>query len=198
MIPGQSLTAEIVRSLPTGEMDSLAKSLGIFLSFLHGEDLPGDITELIPIGEKSLDAMIVRSQAQIEFINERAPHDHTESLQNDLEQYRGGLVQRWSVNHGDLSLSNIILSDGAPRFSIIDFTEAELSDPSMEFSILADDLREEGLDAKGIMGSILHNYDGADESLDRKMKFRELLSKIYILYARVRKEVRLSDSVRAA
>ena len=131
--------------------------------------------------------MRATAESWVDFIDEHASIPETGRFREQLETFRGAFTQRWAINHGDLGLSNIFRLEGdSPRFAIIDFTDAEECDPSMEFSILGDDLVDEGLDGRQILGSVLRNYEINGDSLERKLEFRALLDQIRGLFRKVR------------
>jgi aminoglycoside phosphotransferase (APT) family kinase protein len=177
-VAGQSLTAEIVADFSDVQMEALARAVGGFLSHLHGPNIPKDVASLVPRGETELEEMVVQAQSWIDFINQHAPDYDTTRFTTGLTRFCGSFVQQWTINHGDLNLSNIMLLDDTPRFAIIDFTDAEECDPSMEFSIMAEDLEDEGLKAKEIVQLVLRHYQSDDGTVEHKMEFRALLREI--------------------
>ena len=125
---------------------------------------------------------------------EKMHADPGEDSSERLESYRGVFTQRWATNHGDLSLGNIMrLGGDSPRFAIIDFADAEECDPSMDVSILSEDLIDKGLDERQILGSVLRHYEIGGDDLERKLEFRALLGEIRGVFRTVRAEVRREE-----
>ena len=190
-LSGESLTAEVVSRFSSEEMEVWSRSIGEFLSYLHGTDFPEDVSKTVPRGEQDLESMRAIAESWVDFIDEHASIPETGRFREQLETFRGAFTQRWAINHGDLSLGNIMRLEGdPPRFAIIDFADAEECDPSMEFSILSDDLIDEGLDERQILGSVLRHYEINGDDLERKLEFRALLGAIRGLFRRVRADVR--------
>ena len=193
-ISGESLTAEVVSSFSHSEMEALTRAVGEFLSYLHGTDFPEEIEEMVPRGERDLEGMCTHALTWIDFIEEHAVSQDTNQFRIQVESFRGVFTQRWATNHGDLSLGNIMRVEGSsPRFSIIDFTDAEECDPSMEFEIFKDDLDDEGLDATQILSSVLRHYESTGDDVERKLEFRALLGEIHTVFRHVRAEVRRAE-----
>ena len=190
-LSGESLTGEVVSRFSSEEMEVWGRSIGEFLSYLHGTDFPGDLSRTVPRGEKDLESMRAIAKRWVDFIDQHASSPETGRFREQLETFRGAFTQRWAINHGDLSLGNIMRLEGdPPRFAIIDFTDAEECDPSMEFFILRDDLTHEGLDELRILGSVLRHYELNGDDFGRKLEFRALLGEIQSLFRTVRADVR--------
>jgi len=196
-IAARSLTADMLRSFSDAQMTAFAAAVGGFMSFLHGASIPKDIA--VPRGEKDLESMLAQTEARIDFIEEHkqiasghgiSGHD-IDSLRQKLVPFRGTMKQQWTLNHADLGFGNIMLHDDAPHgFSIIDFNDAEVCDPSLDFNTMAGDLEDEGLNANEIMEAVLAHYDLDDGTMREKMAFRVVLREIAELFRRVRRDVR--------
>lgn len=167
------------------------------MSFLHGATMPQDMD--VPRGEKDLDTMLAQCDARIDFIEDHAQiaaghgisgHD-VARLRQELAPFRGTMLQQWAVNHADLGFGNIMLNDGGGHeFSIIDFTDAEICDPSLDFNTFAGELADEGFHAAEIMEAVLAHYDMDDDTMRKKMAFRIVLREVATLFRQVRQDVR--------
>ena len=187
-INGRSLTSERLEGFTPNELESFARSLGTFLSFLHTHKFPNDVMEHIPRPSEDLKADLRRARRKIQFIKECAPGVDTSQFEENLERLQGSLDQVWAITHSDLSLNHVLsVQESAERLAIIDFAGAQICDPSIDFSELAFDLSEEGgLQPDNILEMILKHYRTDDQAIAEKIEFRLLTYEIHSAYKEVR------------
>ncbi|NKB65608.1 MAG: phosphotransferase [Candidatus Latescibacteria bacterium] len=191
-IDAHELELDVVQKFTPFELDTFARSIGGFLSFLHGHDFPDDVLDYIPRVEHDLAAELKKSENRIEFIRQHAPAIDTTRFKEGLDTLRDSLVQMWSITHADLGLGNILFNNEVdPQFAVIDFTDAEVCDPSADIACLAEDLDEGGIPVD-TLESVFEYYDISDSTFKQKMKFRILVREIRSVFWNVRRDVRLA------
>ncbi len=189
------LTPETVGELEPDELESFTQSLGTFLSFLHGHKFPDNVLDHIPRPSEDLTAENRQARRRIEFIKEHGPEVDTTRFEENLDRLQGSLDQVWAVTHQDFTSSNVLLGRGnSERLAIIDFTDAEILDPSVDLAYFAEDLAGEGIQPGPIIESMLKHYETDDELIEKKMEFRLLVREITFAFWRVRDSVRRSEA----
>ena len=190
-IDGRRLTAETLKEFTPNESESFTRSLGTFLSFLHGHKFPDVVLGHIPRPSEDLKAELRYARRKIEYIKEHAPEVDTARFEENVERLQGFLDQVWAVTHSDFTFGNILLVQGsAERLAIIDFTDAQICDPSIDFSYFAEDLNDEGIQPRPIIESMLKHYETNDRAIAEKIEFRLLVREIVFAFRKVRSSVR--------
>jgi len=186
-IDGREFTAEALERFTPNEMESFTRSLGAFLSFLHNHKFPDDVMQHIPHATDDLLAQLKSAKRKIKFIKEHSTEVDTMRWEEKLESLQDSLDQVWVVTHCDFSLNHVFSVQGSvKRLAVIDFADAHLHDPSVDFSELAIDLAEEGLVPDNILEMILKHYQTSDRTIAKKIEFGRLTFEIRRAYQQVR------------
>ena len=76
------------------------------------------------------------------------------------------------------------------RLAIIDFADASIYDPSIDFAELAIDLSDEGFQLDRILEMILNHYQTDDPAIADKIQFHLLAHKVKRAYQRARRSLK--------
>jgi aminoglycoside phosphotransferase (APT) family kinase protein len=186
-LDASGLNAERVKGLSAGEVETFSRTLAEFLSFLHTHDFPDKVLSHIPREEEDLSAGPRYLARRIRFIREYAPSIDVTGFEEEWERLRGSFEQVLTVTHTDFSMGNILLGRGGVGcLAFIDFTDAEICDPSIDFSCLAEDLEDEGVESGPIVKEMLKHYAGDGDKMQRKIEFRLLFSRVSSVFRKVR------------
>ena len=173
------LSPEVVMAMSESQRESLVRSLGEFLTFLHSEDMPQEVKRHVPHPKADLKLELRQARRGLEFLKEHEPGFEMTGFEERLRELEECTDQVWAINHNDFCLGNILVDAlNIERLSVIDFNDAEMADPSADFASLQGDLEDEGLDPAPIMEGVLEHYETEDPALRTKIEFRLLVSEI--------------------
>lgn len=193
-IDGTSLPIEALEGFTPGELESFGRSLGTFLSFLHGHEFPDEVLDYIPCANDPFIATLSEARQQLAFIEEHTPEVNTSRWNENLENLPGSLNQKWAVIHSDLQINHLFfVQESLERLAIIDFADAVMHDPAADLSEFAiemySDLPPDGIVAKKVIDAVLRHYQTDDPAIKEKIEFGLLVFQIGRTYQQVRNSV---------
>ena len=190
-IDAAELAPEVIIAMSENQRESLVRSLGEFLTFLHGEDIPHEVKRHVPQPKADLKLELKQARRGLEFLREHEPGFEVTSFEERLQELEECTEQVWAITHSDFSLGNILVDAlDVERLSIIDFTDAEMADPSVDFAYLQQDLEDEELEPAPVVEGVLKHYKTEDPALRAKIEFRRLVWEIMDQFRSVRLALR--------
>ena len=190
-IDAAELAPQVVMAMSESQRESLVRSLGEFLTFLHSEDMPHEVKRHVPQPKADLKLELKQARRGLECLREHEPGFEVTSFEERLQELEECTDQVWAITHSDFSLGNILVDAlDVERLSIIDFTDAEMADPSVDFACLQGDLEDEELEPAPIIEGVLKHYETEDPALRAKIEFRRLVGEIMDQFRSVRLALR--------
>ena len=201
-IDGASLPIEALEGFTPGALESFGRSLGAFLSFLHGHKFPDEVLDYIPRADDPFTATLSEARQQIAFIEKHTAEVNTSRWNEKLASLQESLDQKWAVIHSDLQINHLFFVQGSlEQLAIIDFADAVMHDPAADLSEFAiemySDLPPDGVVAKKIIDMVLKHYQTDDLAIEEKLQFGLLVFEIGRTYQQVRNSIGQSKDVRS-
>jgi aminoglycoside 2''-phosphotransferase len=137
LVPGRTLTPEVLAGLGPGETAEVLDQLAAFLSALHTAPLAGTPLERVPPSYLSEDQREVRRAVGVHLRGVLEPQElaEVEEILADVDRLLEADLPRVFL-HGDVYSRHLLWDAGARRLGVIDFTDMCLGDPAVDFAEL--------------------------------------------------------------
>ena len=189
-----ALSPETVVAFTAAELESCARSLGAFFSFLHTHPFPDQVLQYIPRADDPYPTQLKWVKRKIEFVKEHSTQFDTARWEAQLAHLQGSLDQAgWAVTHCDPSLGHFFAVDGDPgQLAVIGFIDAHQHDPAVDLAEFAIEMHSDlpALLAGQLVELVIKHYRTDDRGLADKIEFGLLEFAIRRAFQGVRRSLR--------
>ena len=176
LLPGRTLTPEVLASLEEPVLDALVDQLAGFLSVLHTAPIPGTPLERVPPSYLAEDQRDVRRSTaeHLPAVLSAEELDEVQRILADVDVLLAADVPEVVV-HNDVYSRHLLWDDAAARLGVIDFSDMCCGDPAVDFA----ELHEYGAD---FVGAVYERYTGPKDPgfLDRAWTYQRWIG-VYML-----------------
>lgn len=168
LLPGRTLTPEVLDSLDGDAREAVVDQLAGFLSALHTAPVPGTPLERVPPCCPAEDQREVRRAAGAHLPGVLSPGElgEVERILDDVDALLAADLPEVVV-HNDVYSRHLLWDDAAARLGVIDFSDMCLGDPAVDFA----ELHEYGED---FVRAVHERWTGPDDAglLDRAWTYQ--------------------------
>jgi aminoglycoside phosphotransferase (APT) family kinase protein len=143
----------------------VAECLGAFLAALHR--IPHErVAAVVDRDDEPPEAWLAEARQHYELVGPTLPDEHREAVERFLEQPPPPAVDELVFSHNDLGIEHVLVDPSTLDVAgIIDWTDAALTDPAVDFGLLFRDLGEPALAAA------LRAYGDTSDGLAPRARF---------------------------
>jgi aminoglycoside phosphotransferase (APT) family kinase protein len=160
------LTGTSLLDTSTPPAPAAAKQLGELLTALHG--VPGEmVAQLIEVDDTSPQDWLEEARASWHLVRAMAPPERVAAVGGFLSAAAPGSCRRRVFCHNDLGSEHLLVDAGGELTGVIDWSDAALADPAVDFSRLYRDFGADFALRVRAHYSVAPSDGADDEALER-------------------------------
>ncbi len=150
------------------ELSSICHVLGNFLSELHSIS-PEHLKGLVPVDAEPFKELIHEARDTFNSVKDIVPEAVHASVQEFLDSPLPKKPVKYTFIHNDLGIEHLIVNSGkGNRLGVIDWSDAAIGDPAVDFSRIYRDLGAERL--KKVFGQYRFHSESVEE-ISKRVEF---------------------------
>ncbi|GEO96722.1 phosphotransferase family protein [Kocuria turfanensis] len=176
IVPGRTLTPQLMAALPAAQRETLSAQLAEFLSALHTAPVTGTPLERVPPSFLAEDQQEIREGVATHLPAVLAPGElaEVEGILADVDDLLAAELPAVFI-HNDVYSRHLLWDEAAGRLGVIDFSDMCLGDPAVDFA----ELHEYG---HAFVRAVYERYTGPKDPgfLDRAWTYQRWVG-VYML-----------------